>query len=137
MCHILRPKISSPAFLGVLFCLISALVEFSLRIKTKKAMTKCRICKIHSFITMIGSGWDQPSSSSKPPRIQFSFAFLDALKVLRVSYLKQLHPNTSKHELQQSCNNHDITNSSNSHKDTLNNVLERRKKNVSMQFVTD
>lgn len=29
--------------------------------------------------TMIGSECDQPSSSSKPPRIQLSFAFLDAV----------------------------------------------------------
>lgn len=100
-------------------------------------MTKMQNMQNECFYTMIGSGWDQPSPSSKPPRIQLSFSVLDGLEVPRVSHLKQLHPNTSKHELQQSCDNHDITNSSDSHKDTLNNVLERKKKYVSMQFVTD
>lgn len=124
----------SPAFLGILLCLVSAPVEFSLHVK-QKAMTKCRVCKINTFIQM-DSEWDEPSSSSKPSRIQLNFAFPDAI-LGSSAYLEQLHSDTSKHELQQSCNNHDITNSSNGHKDTLNNMLERkRKKKKELYFNT-
>lgn len=122
----------SPAFLGILLCLIRAPVEFSLHVK-QKAVTKCRICKINTF-KLIGSEWDDPSSSSKPSRIQLNFAFPDAI-LDSSAYLEQLHSDTSEHELQQSCNNHDITNSPNGHKHTLNNMLERKKKKKKSQYI--
>lgn len=129
MCHILRSKMFSPAFLRILFCLISAPVEFSLYIK-QKAMTKCRICKINRFILWLVQNRTNPVPAASHQELNSALLFLMQCKFWVSAYLEQLHSNTSKHELQKSCNNHDITNSSNSHKDTLNNMLERQKRNI-------
>lgn len=39
-------------------------------------------------------------------------------------YLKELHSDTSKHELQQRGDNHDVANGPYGHKDTLDNMLQ-------------
>lgn len=39
-------------------------------------------------------------------------------------YLKELHSDTSKHELQQRGDNHDVANGPDGHKDTLDDMLQ-------------
>lgn len=43
--------------------------------------------------------------------------------IICASDLKQLHPYTGKHELEQSGDNHDVTDCSDGHKYTLHHVL--------------
>lgn len=126
MCHVLRSKMFSPAFLRILFCFISTPVEFSLHIK-QKAMTKSRLWEMNTFILWLFQNGMNPVPAASHQEYRAALLFLMQCKFWVSTYLEQLHSNTSKHELQQCCNNHDITNSSNSHKDTLNNMLERKK----------
>lgn len=45
-------------------------------------------------------------------------------------YLKELHSDTSKHELQQRGDNHDVANGPDGHKDTLDDMLQNTKIHV-------
>lgn len=90
MCHFLSLKELSPAFLWILFCLISALVEFSLHIK-QNTVIKWRIYTINAFTLWLLPNETNPPSS-KTPRIQLSFAILAAVLLLSLLTLKSCTP---------------------------------------------